>query len=119
MRNDPPPSKTQSAPKKTIKFDNDSRSTTDSIGCTQEGLGSIIPAPQIFLEENKMTYQELLKSIQSMPAERLKDDVSVYDGEMGEMFELKEVRIVEHEDEVIDELDEGHYYLALRTSNDV
>ena len=64
-----------------------------------------------------MTYRELKKLLEEMPEARLDDDISIYDGNMDELFEVMEMRVANAQDEddpVSDILDDGHYYLTLK-----
>jgi hypothetical protein len=59
-----------------------------------------------------LTYAKLLAILQSLPKERLEDDVTVYDAEEKEFFP---VYSSEKSDENInDVLDPGHLYLTIK-----
>lgn len=57
-----------------------------------------------------MTYRQLLMKMQSMPDDRLDDDVTVFDGNEGEFLPVNGTEIADDECDV---LDEGHLYLTI------
>ena len=57
-----------------------------------------------------MTYRQLLKKMQSIPDDRLDDDVTVFNGEDEEFYPVFRVKTADDECDV---LDEGHFYLTI------
>jgi hypothetical protein len=58
-----------------------------------------------------MTYEELLKILQSLPKDRLKDTVTIYDDNSSEFFGVTGSDFSKEEE--CDQLDDGHFYLKV------
>jgi len=55
-----------------------------------------------------MTYRELIETLQSLPQERLEDDVSIYVSDFDEYYPLGQLSVAH---DFSDILDPGHIYL--------
>ena len=56
-----------------------------------------------------MTYRQLLMKMQSMPDDRLDDDVTVFDGAESKFLPVIRTEIADDECD----LDDGHWYLVI------
>lgn len=76
----------------------------------QVGAGMILNIPTTKMA---MTYRDLLKYLQSIPDERLDDNVTVYVSGEDEYYELASDYPVVFTTDEEDRLDVGHHYLVI------
>jgi len=60
-----------------------------------------------------MTYKQLIKSLMEIPAERLNDDVTVFDPDREDFCVVNHVEL--SDEKTNDVLDAGHAYLVLKS----
>lgn len=60
-----------------------------------------------------MTYKELIKSLMEIPADRLNDDVTVFDPDREDFCAINHLEL--SDEKTNDVLDAGHAYLVLRS----
>jgi hypothetical protein len=58
-----------------------------------------------------MTYRTLLNKLQAMPADRLSDAATLFDGSDGQFYSIDELLVADPRD--TDVLDEGHFFLTV------